>query len=194
MTQQRVHFISGASGAGTSTRAIELRRAWEAEAGARPVHLLATDVVRAQLRTALTREEHPDLWGESFDLPARAGDRVVDDVAVDAFLRQCEPIMRAVEAGAAQALDEGWDVIVEGVHVVPGLLRPPPPERATSTFELLVVDDHDLHRERFAARDVASAGRRAAAHYVANLARIRVIQEELRERARHFSPRLPPVS
>jgi 2-phosphoglycerate kinase len=179
---QRVHFISGASGAGTSTRAFAIRRDWESEPDARPVAVIATDVVRAQLRTVLAADTHPDLWGESFNLPASPGDHLRDGVSVEAFLRQCGPILRAVEAAVAYALTEGWDIVVEGVHLVPGLFEAPHAADVETTFELLFVEDEATHRAQLEARDVASQGRRSAAHYITNLTRIRVIQDELRER------------
>jgi 2-phosphoglycerate kinase len=179
---QRVHYIAGASGVGTSTRARELQQAWSAEPDARPVCVLATDVVRAQLRAVLDRDAHPDLWGESFNLPARQGDAIREGVAIDAFLRQCAPILRAIEAGVEYALTEGWDVIVEGVHLVPGAYERASGDDVTVTAELLVVDDVAAHVARFRSRDAASSGRRPAPHYEANLERVRAVQAELVER------------
>ena len=179
---QRVHYVAGASGTGTSTRARELQQSWSSLGGSRAVCVIATDVVRAQLRAVVDPEAHPDLWGESFNLAARAGDRIRDGVAIDAFLRQCEPILRAVEAGVDYALTEGWDVIVEGVHLVPGMLRLADGDDLAVEFELLVVDDPDAHVRRFRARDAASGGRRPAAHYEANLDRVRAVQAELVDR------------
>ena len=176
---QRVHYIAGASGTGTSTRARSVQQAWQAEPGTRPCCVIATDIVRAQLRAVIEPETCPDLWGESFNLPARDDDRLRDRVSIDAFLRQCEPILRAVEAGVAYALTEGWDVIVEGVHLVPGAFAVADAESASVSFELLVVEDPAEHVRRFRSRDAASGGRRPAAHYEANLDRVRAIQAEL---------------
>lgn len=183
LRSQRIHYIAGASGVGTSTRAFELRRAWEAEPAARPVLVIATDVIRAELRTAFDTGQHPDLFGESFNLTPRTGDHVRDGVAIDAFLRQCDPILRAVEAAVDYGLSEGWDVIAEGVHLVPGAFDHPASPEVVVTHELLVVEDEATHRSRFVARDTASDGRRSADHYLANLGRIRVVQDELRDRA-----------
>lgn len=176
---QRVHFIAGASGSGTSTKALQLQRRWVTQEGSRPAFVISTDVVRAQLRAVLDEADHPDLFGESFDLPARAGDVVVDGVSASAFRRQCDLVLRGVDAGLAYALTEGWDVIVEGVHLVPGMYAEP--ADVTVTRELLVVEDPAVHAGRFQARDLASDGRRPAEHYVRNLDRISVIQGFLAE-------------
>lgn len=186
---QRVHYLCGASGVGTSTRAAQLQRAWLAE-GARCC-VIATDVVRAQLRAVLgDARQQPDLWGESFDLPPRDGDLVRDGVSIDAFLRQCAQVLRAVEAGVEYALTEGWDVIVEGVHLVAGEFDVPVAAAVDVAVELVVVEDVHEHARRFEARDAASGGRRPAAHYIANLSRIRTIQALHVERSRAWQP--PP--
>ncbi len=179
---QRVHYVAGASGTGTSTRARELQQAWLNAPEARTVCVIATDVVRAQLRAVVERDAHPDLWGESFNLPAHEGDAIRGDVSIDAFLRQCAPILRAIEAGVDYALTEGWDVIVEGVHVVPGAYAQASGDGVHVTSELLVIEDADEHVTRFRARDAATRGRRPAAHYEANLERVRAVQAELAER------------
>lgn len=181
---QRVHYIAGASGTGTSTRAMQLQREWSSEPAARPCIVVATDVIRAQLRAVLDPAGHPDLWGESFNLPVREGDELRDDVNVSAFLRQCAPILRAVEAGVAYALTEGWNVIAEGVHLVPGEYAPADGAGLVVTSELLVIEDEAEHVGRFRARDEVSGGSRPAAHYEANLARVRAVQAELVERLR----------
>ncbi|MCW2924257.1 MAG: 2-phosphoglycerate kinase [Thermoleophilia bacterium] len=179
---QRVHYVAGASGTGTSTRALQLQRELHGLHGVPACIVIATDVVRAQLRAVLDEAAHPDLWGESFNLPGRPGDRLRDGVDIDAFARQCAPILRAVEAGVAYALTEGWSVVVEGVHLVPGAFELVDPAAAVVSAELLVIDDPLVHAERFRARDRASAGRRPAAHYERNLDRIRAVQAELVER------------
>lgn len=182
MQPQRVHYIAGASGTGTSTRSVQLQRAWAKQPDPRPCIVIATDVVRAQLRAVLDPEQHPDLWGESFNLPVRDGDRLREGVNIDAFLRQCAPILRSVEAAVAYALSEGWDVIVEGVHLVFGEFELASGDGLEVTTELLVVEDPDEHLTRFRARDEASGGRRPAAHYEANFQRVVAVQAELVER------------
>lgn len=185
ISRRCVRYVAGASGTGTSSRAAELQRGLAARPGAPPCLIIATDVVRAQLRAVLDRTDHPDLWGESFNLPEHRGDHLVGGVNVDAFHRQCAPILRAVEAGVAYALTEGWDVVVEGVHLVPGRLELAAAGALDVDVELLVLDDPVEHVRRFRARDVASGGQRPSAHYEANLERIRAIQHHLVQQRDH---------
>ncbi len=184
-----VWYIAGASGTGKSTRAAEIEYHARSAANAPRCLTIATDVIRAQLRSVLDRNEFGDLWGESFNLPVCEGDdlrtAIADDppVNLSAFIRQCTPILRCVEAGVAYALSEGWNVIVEGIHLVPGLwslpTRPTPDVPVAVTVEMLTVSDTSEHQARFRSRDVASGGQRPAAHYIANIPRIQVIQNEL---------------
>ena len=183
LTMQHVHYLAGASGTGTSTRAraLQRERGSDEAGGDRPWFVLGTDVIRAQLRTSIDRSTCPDLFGESFNLPHRDGDRIEHGVSIDAFARQCAPILRAVEAGVEYCLSEGWNVVVEGVHLVPGWFALAGPGSVERTVELLVVDDRDEHVARLRARDAASDGRRSADHYERNLDRIQVVQQLLVE-------------
>jgi 2-phosphoglycerate kinase len=175
---QSVIFLSGASGTGKSTRAEDLA----AELGPR-VRIISTDVIRAELRAVLSSEQHPDLWAESFNVPVLAGDSTTaNGVNIDGFLRQCTPILRCVEAAVAYGTGEGWNLIVEGVHLVPGLFELPDGDELYVIHELHIVEDEDLHREMFVQRDRDSGGRRPADHYHANLARIHDVQAFLVDR------------
>lgn len=176
-----IWYIAGASGTGKSTRAREIA----AECDPSRSLLISTDVVRAQLRSVVTQEQHPDLWGESFNLPHHTDDelRTARDgslVNISGFLRQCEPILKAVHAAVDYGISEGWDIVVEGVHLVPGLLEVP--SHTPTTLLLMQVLDNEDHARRFIAREQSSGGGRPAQHYITNLPRINVIQQLLHER------------
>ncbi len=176
-----VWFITGASGTGKSSRA----RALAATLDTSRLLVVSTDVIRAQLRAVMHRDTVPELWGESFNLETHTpGDelRPTNDggsVNISAFLRQCAPILAAVDAAVAYAITEGWDVIVEGVHLIPG--RYAIPEAATTRMIWQQAPDATEHARWFAAREHASGGGRPAAHYISNLPRIRVIDQLIGE-------------
>jgi 2-phosphoglycerate kinase len=130
----------------------------------------------------LDRKTHPDIWAESFDVPHAAGDSISPaGVNIDGFLRQCAPIARSVEAGVEYGLDEGWNIVVEGVHLVPGTFAVP--ERNLQIVaELHTVADLGNHRELFTQRDIGSNGKRPAEHYHRNLDRIHDVQQLLIDR------------
>lgn len=178
----RVQYICGASGTGKSTLAQQVRQEQTLGLDHR-VEIISTDVLRAQLRAVLTRTDYPELWAESFNVPFADG-VVVDpnQVNIDGFLRQCAPILRAVEAGVQYMLTEGWDVIVEGVHLVPGQYAPASSDQHEVVVTMCEAQDAETHRQLFAHRDTSTRGARPAQHYQLNLARIQQIQQLLSER------------
>ena len=62
-----------------------------------------------------------------------------------------------VEAAIERALHEGWSMVIEGVHLVPGLV-PAEIEGALLVHAVLRVADADEHRARFAVRDSLTGG------------------------------------
>lgn len=181
---RHVYYIAGASGTGKSTRADQV----SAELGS-PVRVISTDIIRAQLRAAMPESSHPELWAESFNVPASNGD-VVDSTGFNpaGFLRQCAPILRCVEAGVTYALAEGWSCVVEGVHLVPGHFDVAAPSDVSRTCELRVVYDRQQHRDMFSSRARASDDRRPAQHYHDHLDQIHLVQRLLDQAWESWSP------
>jgi 2-phosphoglycerate kinase len=137
----------------------------------------------------LDRATFPELWAESFDVPMAAGDeraagRTADGSPVNlaGFERQCAPVLACVEAGVEYALAEGWNCVVEGVHLVPGSFAVAGGDDVRVRVELCEPAGRDVHADMFLARDLASSGRRPVSHYLANLPRIEVVAAMLRER------------
>lgn len=176
-----VWCITGASGTGKSTRSRAIARECDLDR----LLVISTDVVRAQLRATMNLHEHPELIGESFSVPIIDGDQIIEatdgsEVNVGGFLRQCQTIMAAINAAIAYGVTEGWDIIVEGIHLMPGMVDLI--ESVDMQFELMNVRDTNDHAERFHRRSRASRGGRPAAHYIANLPRIEVIQDVITTR------------
>ena len=74
-------------------------------------------------------------------------------------------------------------MVLEGVHLVPGML-PSAIEDALFVQCVLAVEDEDTHRARFHVRDVGSEGKRAQDRYLERFEEIRAIQEFIVQRAR----------
>jgi 2-phosphoglycerate kinase len=87
-----------------------------------------------------------------------------------------------VKAVIARALEEGYSVAVEGVHVVPGAL-PRSYEGAVVVQCMLEIEDEDEHARHFWVRDSGSQGLRPMEKYLRSLPEIRRIQDYLIERA-----------
>ena len=73
-------------------------------------------------------------------------------------------------------------MVLEGVHLVPGML-PVSLERAVLVQCVLNIEDPSLHAEHFVVRDVASDGTRRMDKYLSSFDEIRQIQEFIVGRA-----------
>jgi 2-phosphoglycerate kinase len=81
-----------------------------------------------------------------------------------------------------RALQEGWSVVLEGVHLVPGML--PPIDGALVLHCVLSIDDQGLHESHFWVRDAHSEGMRPVQKYLDSITDIRLLQDFVVDRAR----------
>jgi 2-phosphoglycerate kinase len=76
-------------------------------------------------------------------------------------------------------------MVLEGVHLVPGLVEPPTHAESVLVAQcVLEIADEDAHETHFYVRDAASEGVRPVARYLDRFEDIRRIQSELVGRAR----------
>jgi 2-phosphoglycerate kinase len=170
MTRPIILLIGGATGTGKSTVATEVAH----RLGINRVS--STDVVRQTLRAFFAPEYMPSIHRSSFD--ADPGESLVD-----AFLEQSTNVLVAVEASVQRAVTEGWSLVLEGVHLVPGMI-PLPDGDATVVECVLWIRDEEEHASHFWIRDATSDGMRPVEKYLERLVDIRRIQEVIVERAR----------
>jgi 2-phosphoglycerate kinase len=163
-------LIGGATGTGKSTVASEVAHRLGIN------RVTCTDVVRQTLRAFFPPDQMPSIHRSSFDSPP-------GQPVVDAFLEQTKVVAIGVEAAVSRAILEGWSMVVEGVHVVPGMLTFPADD-ARVVECLLTIEDDVAHAEHFWIRDATSGGERPVRKYVDRLADIRRLQDWLVERAR----------
>jgi 2-phosphoglycerate kinase len=163
-------LIGGATGTGKSTVATEVAHRLGIN------RVTCTDVVRQTLRAFFGPETKPEIHRSSFDAPPGVP-------LVDAFLEQTREVLVAVEAAVSRAILEGWSMVVEGVHVVPGMLTVSAAD-ATVVECVLSREDEAAHAEHFWIRDAASGGERPVQKYLDHLGDIRRVQDYLVERAR----------
>ena len=86
-----------------------------------------------------------------------------------------------------RAIEERTSLVVEGVHMVPGMLASAGAEERMAEVLLLpmvvAVSDAELHRSHFLVREQETSGRRAIARYLRGFDEIRKIQDFILERA-----------
>jgi 2-phosphoglycerate kinase len=119
--QPLILLIGGAPGCGKSTLATEIASRLEI------IRTQSTDMLREVMRTMISRRMVPELHRSSFeawqDLPHHhANKRDAISRKIEGFDRQCDLLEVAVEAVFARAVREGVSLIIEGVHIRPGLV------------------------------------------------------------------------
>ncbi|HEY8030460.1 MAG TPA: hypothetical protein VIE38_13235 [Gaiellaceae bacterium] len=160
-----VILIGGATGTGKSTVATEIAY----QLGI--TRLTSTDSIRQTLRAFFSHEFMPTIHYSSFD----AGSAVpeADDPLVAGFLEQSRNVLVGVTASIERALQEGWSIIFEGVHLVPGLL-PTEVEGAVVCPFVLSIEDETEHAQHFFTRTEGSE--RPLGNYLDHFAEIRRLQ------------------
>jgi 2-phosphoglycerate kinase len=165
-------LIGGATGTGKSTVATEVAYRLGI------TRVSSTDFVRQTMRTFLSRRFMPSIHRSSFDVPDE--DELRD--VLGAFVEQTQNVLIGVRAVIDRALQEGWSLVLEGVHLVPGML--PKVEGALVVQCVLAIEDKDTHAAHFWVRDASSEGLRPVQKYLDALPDIRLVQEFVVEQAR----------
>jgi 2-phosphoglycerate kinase len=166
-------FIGGATGTGKSTVATELAYRFGI------TRVTSTDFVRQTMRAFFSDAFMPAIHQSSFE----AGDAYpdADDPLEFGFLQQARNVLVGARASSERALEEGWSLVLEGVHLVPGMVELPQPEDAVSVFVVLSIADEEEHVRHFRFRDEDSE--RPESRYLERFADIRRLQELVVARA-----------
>jgi 2-phosphoglycerate kinase len=145
--------------------------------------VVATDQIRQVVRAFFSNDFMPAVHHSSFDVASalRAfGDG--DRATVAGFLRQVEDIAPGVDALVQRAIEERGRIVIEGVHILPGVPSEALSKQAVTVRALLAVTDEQAHRAHFHMRGAESA--RPPQRYLEAFERIRTLQDYLIERAR----------
>ena len=165
-------LVGGATGTGKSTVATEVAYRLGI------TRVTSTDFVRQTMRAFLSQEFMPSIHYSSFEVPGEGGLGGV----VDGFVEQTRNVLIGVRALIERALQEGWSLVLEGVHLVPGML--PPVEGAMVVHCVLAIEDEQLHESHFWVRDASSDGLRPVQKYLDALGDIRLVQDFILDQAR----------
>jgi 2-phosphoglycerate kinase len=175
-------LIGGATGTGKSTVATELAYRLGI------TRVTSTDFIRQTMRAFFSRDFMPSIHYSSFQAgeALRAPSEAVDPV-IAGFRDQVRNVLVGVGGSVDRALEEGWSMVLEGVHLVPGLVAlPPAAEKAIVAQCVLQIEDPERHAVHFHVRDATSEGIRPVAKYMDSFEDIRRIQAELVGRAERF--------
>jgi len=170
-------LIGGSTGTGKSTVAAEVAHRLGI------TRVASTDFIRQTMRAFFSREFMPTIHYSSFEAGEAVDEDVTGDPTVVGFVDQCRHVCVGVEAAIHRSLTAGWSMVMEGVHLVPGLL-PPEVEGALIVQVVVEIADPDVHRMHFHVRDASTGGIRAMDKYLEKLEDIRRIQTYVVARAR----------
>jgi 2-phosphoglycerate kinase len=115
----------------------------------------------------------------------RAEEEESGDSAILGFLDQTRNVLVGVNAALERAATEHWSMVLEGVHLVPGMV--------TTSFKsafvvqcVVAIEDENLHRSHFWVREYHTEGLRPLEKYLESLPQIRQIQDYLVDRAHRY--------
>lgn len=166
-------LMGGATGVGKSTVATML----SARLGI--TRQVSTDVIREVMRSLFAPELIPTLYNSSF----RASEKLriplppSTDKVIVGFLEQAAMVWVGIRALIERAIVERTNFIVEGAHVVPGIVDPQFFKDAYILQVVLAVDDEQQHRSHFEIREVETEGMRPFSRYLNSFDNIRQIQD-----------------
>jgi 2-phosphoglycerate kinase len=171
-------LIGGATGTGKSTVATEVAYRLGI------TRVTSTDFVRQTMRALFTQDFLPAIHMSSFDagkaLPTAQEEEV--DPLLHGFLEQTRHVLVGVQAAIERSLEEGWSIVLEGVHLVPGML-PRQIEGALVVECVISIENEETHAGHFWIRDLSSDGVRPLDKYLERIGDIRYLQDFIVERA-----------
>jgi len=175
-----VLLVGGGTGTGKSTLATEVAHRLGI------TRVTSTDFIRQTMRALFSRELMPSVHYSSFEAKlalTKAEEDEAGDPVLLGFLDQTRNVLVGVEASIERALAEGWSMVLEGVHLVPGMVETASAD-ALVVQVVVAVSDEELHRAHFWVRDTSTEGLRPLDKYLEGWPEIRLIQDSILERAR----------
>jgi 2-phosphoglycerate kinase len=172
-------LVGGGTGTGKSTVATDVAYRLGI------TRVTSTDFVRQTMRAFFSADFMPAIHHSSFDAGRATADEDVDEnqAVIDGFLEQTRDVLVGVGAAIDRALEEGWSMVLEGVHLVPGML----PKRIQGALVVqcvLSISDPEAHASHFWIRDADSEGVRPYEKYLDSFDDIRHVQSYILDRAR----------
>jgi 2-phosphoglycerate kinase len=159
-----VILVGGATGTGKSTVATEIAYRLGI------TRVTSTDFIRQTMRAFFSPEFMPAIHHSSFE----------GDPLLATFEEQARNVLVGVRASVERALQEGWSMVLEGVHLVPGLV-PLELEGAIVSSCILRISDETAHAQHFFTREAGT--QRPMSKYLDRFDAIRRLQEYLVRRA-----------
>ena len=167
-------LIGGASGVGTSSMAFELANRLGLK------NIISTDMIREVMRKIISKELNPVIHKSSFNAHESIRTPAIRvDAAIEGFISHVDVVNVGIEAIVERSIKEGISIIIEGVHVVPGFIREDLINKGNIIMLTLIVEDEEMHKQRFYSRCRQPWVKRSLEHYMNNFDTIRKTQDFL---------------
>ena len=152
MRKPYVILIGSASGIGKSTIAAELAKKLNIK------HLIESDFIRAVVRGIIGKEYAPALHSSSYDayknLRNKSQYKNYEELVSAGFDEHASYVIPALEKIIQRAVTDYDDIIIEGVHLVPGLINTEQFKDYANIYFFVLSSDEQSHQERFVKRAI----------------------------------------
>ena len=152
MRKPYVILIGSASGIGKSTIAAELAKKLEIK------HLIETDFIRAVVRGIIGKDYAPALHTSSYNAYKTLRDKEKYDDNIELICAGIEEhasfVIPAIEQVIRRAISDFDDVIIEGVHLIPGLINIDQFKSDANVYFFILSSDEESHKGRFVKRAI----------------------------------------
>lgn len=180
-----VILLGGVSGTGKSFLAAEVAYRLGIS------RVVGTDSIREVMRSMVSPALLPTLHASTFnawEALVPPGERLPEHASLDqlmaGFRDQVQQVSVGLKAVVQRSVEEGTSVLLEGVHLVPGYIRPGDIRNAIVVPMLVTLPSADEHRRHFESRDVETAATRPLHRYLRYFDEIRRMQDQLETLAR----------
>ncbi|MBR3112322.1 MAG: hypothetical protein IKH29_01260 [Methanobrevibacter sp.] len=152
MRKPYVILIGSASGIGKSTIAAELAKKLNIK------HLIESDFTRAVVRGIIGKEYAPALHSSSYDaykhIRNKSRYESYDELVSAGFDDHASYVIPGLEQIIRRAITDYDDLIIEGVHLVPGLIDIEQFREDANIYFFILSSDEESHKERFVKRAI----------------------------------------
>lgn len=166
-------LIGGASGVGTSSIAFELANRLGIK------NMISTDMIREVMRKIVSKELSPVIHESSYTAHnvLRIPPPLDYDPTIAGYKSHIETVNIGVEAVIERAIKEGINIIIEGVHLVPGFIRQDILDKDNVMMFTLSLNDEEMHKGRLFSRCRDAGTGRPLQRYLDNFDSIRKIHQ-----------------
>ena len=152
MRKPYVILIGSASGIGKSTIAAELAKKLNIK------HLIESDFIRAVVRGIIGKEYAPALHSSSYDaykhIRNKSRYESYDELVSAGFDDHAAYVIPGLEKIIQRAITDYDDLVIEGVHLVPGLIDIDQFREDADIYFFILSSDEESHKERFVKRAI----------------------------------------